>query len=493
MERSNHDRWCSDKIHFLALVILSVLPTLVKGAVLGSDQRFTLWPNPSRIPYQLQANHFNNQDISTLNAAMNQISSDTGGCIRFQPFSNATDRNRLIRNNGFGQVAVIFGSKSYPGAVTDVGEQSRAGALPGACLDTQRDTMRILMNLLGIRNEHNRQDRNNFLLFQSAVPNMLVAPSLQKYNLFAAYANNSIATIASTFDYKSVTLVSGEQFAKSRNRPVFIPAYAASGSVLFNPPTSFSKHLYCPPLISSSSLPSPVVIGDVTISNAPGVNFRFQLIPSVSYLSVISSTGTILGTVLPAARILLTQIPSRGFVNGQFTLIAMAGALQGSTILTITINCLPNFVSSTGGPPLFTPPSPIFQPVTYLTPPGNNRNPGIFVNCKDSNDILGAATYLPSPLGFVTAVDPEGGRISYYINAPFADVSFDRAYSVTSDGVIVIATNNNPNAVLGIQGQFPYQGTLGAVEENVYVAAVDSAGGISILHYKVFTQCAPPA
>lgn len=84
--------------------------------------------------------------------------------------------------------------------------------------------MRLLMNLLGVRNEHNRNDRNAFLTFQSRDPNTLVIPTLQRYNLFTPYANNSVATIASIFDYNSVTLVTGTQFAASLNQPVFVPA-----------------------------------------------------------------------------------------------------------------------------------------------------------------------------------------------------------------------------------------------------------------------------
>lgn len=83
--------------------------------------------------------------------------------------------------------------------------------------------MRTLVNLLGIRNEHNRNDRNTFLTFQSSDPNTLVTSTLQKYNLFTVYANTSVATIASTYDFNSVTHVTGTQYALSASLPVFIP------------------------------------------------------------------------------------------------------------------------------------------------------------------------------------------------------------------------------------------------------------------------------
>jgi hypothetical protein len=148
------------------------------------------------------------------------------------------------------------------------------------------------------------------------------------------------------------------------------------------------------------------------IANAQGINFQFSLTPAVSYLSVLSSTATVLNNVAPAARILLTQIPSKGFVNGQFTLTATAGTLTGSTSITLTINCLPQFVSSSGGRPSFTQPVSIAQPVTYKLKPadvfsitiGDNTRgqPGIFVNCKDEDITNDQATLLTSSLGFVT-------------------------------------------------------------------------------------------
>lgn len=93
--------------------------------------------------------------------------------------------------------------------------------LPGACLDSLRETMRLLVNLLGIRSEHNRNDRNSFLTFTSGDPNAQVMESLQRYSLFLLY-NSSTTAIASTFDYQSVTLVTGDKFAASSNAPVFV-------------------------------------------------------------------------------------------------------------------------------------------------------------------------------------------------------------------------------------------------------------------------------
>ncbi|XP_055346724.1 uncharacterized protein LOC129594158 [Paramacrobiotus metropolitanus] len=545
-------------------LLLSWIMPVMDAAVFTSDPRYRLWPNPTRIPYQIEINNINSQDFNSLMAAMAQISSDTAQCIQFIPYDANIDRgadfvlfrNRLttgiidicytfpglVTNNGFGQVAVVFGSNSWPGnnatgaSIPGIGSGTTIGQpnLPGACLDSQRDTMRVLMNILGIRNEHNRNDRSSYLAFQSADPNTLVTSTLQKYNIFTPYANNSVATIASTFDYNSVTLVTGQQYAASPNAPVFVPLgtniigqlprlsrtdcllmnllyscsspcpdpYTSSGTVIFGTPRTFLKHVYCPPLTASSFLTTPLVIGDVTITNAPGVAFRYTISPQAGYLSVISTTKSFPGRPdLPAGRIVLTQIPSKGFVNGQFTVTAIStsGGLQGTTTVTLTVNCVPNFVSSYGGRPTFTQPSNIGQPTTFATPNqppdvfsitiGSNESPGIYVNCYNEDLPSNAAVYLPSCVGFVQAADPEGGRVSYYVTSPFPDANFNRDYSVTQDGVICFGDNNgllpgNPPDI------FPYASPITRTED-IYVAAVDPIGGISVIHYRIFIQCAP--
>lgn len=152
------------------------------------------------------------------------------------------------------------------------------------------------------------------------------------------------------------------------------------------------------------------------MANSPGVTFRYTLTPQVNYLSVVSTTKTVGLNELPAARILLTQIPSKGFVNGQFTLTAISGALQGTTTVILTINCVPQFVASSGGRPNFFQPSPIAQPTTftnvfdvYTATVGDPINTGIYVNCKDlvtdptspGNPPI-QATQIASTIGFVT-------------------------------------------------------------------------------------------
>lgn len=108
-----------------------------------------------------------------------------------------------------GQVMIVFGSTS--------------GNTVGGCLDNQRDAMRILANSLGLRNEYMRADRDAYMTFPSTIDrNSLVAPILQKYNIFAAtnQYNSSVATPYTAFDYNSITMVSGTRFAGT-STPVF--------------------------------------------------------------------------------------------------------------------------------------------------------------------------------------------------------------------------------------------------------------------------------
>lgn len=82
------------------------------------------------------------------------------------------------------------------------------------------------------------------------------------------------------------------------------------------------------------------------------------------------------------------------------------------------------------------------------------------------------------------ATDPEGGRVSYYVTSPFDDRDFGKGYSVTQDGVICFADNQDG---LFKPTTLPYENPSVA-EESIYIGAVDPAGGMSVIHYKVYIQ-----
>ena len=82
--------------------------------------------------------------------------------------------------------------------------------------------MRVIANALGLRNEFMRSDRDNFITLAPNA-NSLVAANLQSLDIFAAtkkYTNAS-ATNQGPFDARSITMVTGEQWAQNIGKPVF--------------------------------------------------------------------------------------------------------------------------------------------------------------------------------------------------------------------------------------------------------------------------------
>jgi hypothetical protein len=100
---------------------------------------------------------------------------------------------KLTLNDKSGQLAVAF----------------RNGDKKGDCLTNKRDTLRLLMNILGVANEYQRSDRGKAMIlaknYVDALPEELrdqgildVKPDL---------------LIKSPFDVNSITMVSGDRFA----------------------------------------------------------------------------------------------------------------------------------------------------------------------------------------------------------------------------------------------------------------------------------------
>ena len=117
-----------------------------------------------------------------------------------------------------GQAAIVFGSSTFT-------QSNQTGNTKGACLDnptSPRDAMRVIANALGLRNEFMRSDRDNFITLAPNA-NSLVAANLQSLDIFAAtkkYTNAS-ATNQGPFDARSITMVTGEQWAQNIGKPVF--------------------------------------------------------------------------------------------------------------------------------------------------------------------------------------------------------------------------------------------------------------------------------
>lgn len=87
----------------------------------------------------------------------------------------------------------------------------------GECLTDGRDSLRILMNILGIGNEYQRTDRNVALEFPSDFAERVPA-TLRPANLLAIQPD---LALISDFDLDSITMVSPTRFAANNAAPTF--------------------------------------------------------------------------------------------------------------------------------------------------------------------------------------------------------------------------------------------------------------------------------
>lgn len=178
-------------------------------------------------------------DLQVLHAAMQQFSTDTSQCVKFQPYDARLDagkdfvfianringsRNmpmcytfpgRSLEQRGHGQYMVLFSSRT-------ASDGSTTAVIPGACLDSVRDAMKYFYHLLGFRSEYGRVDRVNYLDFPDAQPNNLVAKRLKDSSPLRVYLPGE-ASFYNLFDPLSITMVDGKKWAQLGMNPVFVP------------------------------------------------------------------------------------------------------------------------------------------------------------------------------------------------------------------------------------------------------------------------------
>ncbi|XP_055352470.1 uncharacterized protein LOC129598531 [Paramacrobiotus metropolitanus] len=221
------------------LVVCSVVLSTGYAATPNADDKYQKWADPGRVLYQT-ATDFDPGDMQVLLSAMQQVSLDSGMCIKFQRYDNRADAGkdyiyisnklsggkamstcytfpgRSVEQQGRGQYMVLFSSRTAPGAA------SQTATVPGACLDTVRDAMKYLFQALGFRSEYGRTDRVNYLDFLAADPNSLVAKSMAEWTPFKIYQPGE-ASFYNLFDPLSITMVDGKKWAKNPMNPVFTP------------------------------------------------------------------------------------------------------------------------------------------------------------------------------------------------------------------------------------------------------------------------------
>lgn len=165
---------------------------------------------------------------------MDQINSDLGYCVNLtlhNPSLHANMAHLVIQNKFANPATTSDICWTYPGFAPAAGINgqvvimfgSASGNTAGGCLDNKRDAMRVLSNAMGLREEYRRSDRDATMTFPTSRDrNSLVAPILQKYNIFSPSSqfNATVASNFGQFDTNSITMVTGTRFAGT-SQPVF--------------------------------------------------------------------------------------------------------------------------------------------------------------------------------------------------------------------------------------------------------------------------------
>ncbi|XP_055334559.1 zinc metalloproteinase nas-14-like [Paramacrobiotus metropolitanus] len=211
-------------VAFVCLTGVSALPSarLEKRAALNRDTRYDVWANPQRILFRLDTN-YNGTEAADIDDAMNQISSDMSSCIRFSPFNVVTDsrEDHIFISPVLNSGVLATSCSTFPGRLVrqnGQGQKMIMTAGPGGCMSAKRDIMAVLVSALGLRNEHKRPDRDDFL--QTFPSNIL--PDLQSLNLLRIYNASQIEFRSTAFDLLSITIPSASRFARA-NTVLYTP------------------------------------------------------------------------------------------------------------------------------------------------------------------------------------------------------------------------------------------------------------------------------
>ncbi|XP_055334825.1 embryonic protein UVS.2-like [Paramacrobiotus metropolitanus] len=194
--------------------------TLIERAVLSVNSRYGPWTEPTAIPYRLSTS-YNQQEISQIQAAMAQISTDMGQCIRFVPYNDATDQTKdslfispSLNNGSLTQTCFSFPGRLINQATANgVKGGQKLGMVSGTdgCLGSTREAMKYLAHSLGLRNEYLRTDRDTYI----TVFPQNIRTDLQGLSLLNIYTQASQVQNVGTFDYNSITMPSTTKYTTS--------------------------------------------------------------------------------------------------------------------------------------------------------------------------------------------------------------------------------------------------------------------------------------
>ncbi|GAV01343.1 hypothetical protein RvY_12071-2 [Ramazzottius varieornatus] len=164
---------------------------------------------------------YSTADWAKIQNALTKIKTDTKNCIAFEQRSSAPDapfwHAHPLRITTDSVLCKTFNGKytgpTSPGTAGQIINIFGSNTLKGECLTQPRDTLRIIMNTLGIANDYQRPDRDNFLKVP-VDPVTVAHPTLTGGSAPYLLGKNSHISTLDPFDVKSITMVDGSRFAR---------------------------------------------------------------------------------------------------------------------------------------------------------------------------------------------------------------------------------------------------------------------------------------
>ncbi|GAU91830.1 hypothetical protein RvY_04011 [Ramazzottius varieornatus] len=205
-----------------------------EGYVLNTNPTFAKWPG-NTVPFLISP-EYSPAEQSTIRLAAAQLQADMGNCIRFVDLTNSgipTNTHYVIISKSGGPGVPASSCYSFPGMVVSPSQPPPSYAQhmaiqngPGGCLSSTRQVMRFLASVLGLRGEHNKPGRDNFI--QINIQNVdRLAPLVGAFN---EYDPRTVAFNATDFDYNSISML--DPLSYSRNgAPVIV---SRNGRPIFN-------------------------------------------------------------------------------------------------------------------------------------------------------------------------------------------------------------------------------------------------------------------
>ncbi|GAU92467.1 hypothetical protein RvY_04544 [Ramazzottius varieornatus] len=182
-------------------------------ATLNRDTRYDRWLDAKRVLYRFDPISYSGEEKSLIMTAMSQIAADMNKCISFQEYNADSDAglDNIYISKTLNDGTIPATCFTFYGRLLRAAGQGQKMAIhdgPNGCMDNVREVMKILVNVLGLRNEYNRPDRDQHL--KVFVENL--QPELRFSNLLNPY-NASQVLRSGPFDYHSITIPQPSQYA----------------------------------------------------------------------------------------------------------------------------------------------------------------------------------------------------------------------------------------------------------------------------------------